>query len=182
MVVLLTALVRWGFSLQALITREHFNVMAKVMLMASHRHGAVLRSPNGSPPGITASAPSAGWSRSSSPAPMRRSTGACCCSTAWCRSSTGRSRIRNSVVAVVVIAILINVGMWLERIEIVWNTLSHGYLPSMWRVFFPTIWDWALLAGSLGFFAFLYLILVRVFPMVSMHEVRRLVYEGGKAS
>ncbi len=30
----------------------------------------------------------------------------------------------------VVIAILINVGMWLERILIVWNTLSHGFLPS----------------------------------------------------
>ena len=55
---------------------------------------------------------------------------------------------------------LINIGMWLERILIVWNTLSHGYLPSMWRLFFPTLWDWLLLAGSLGFFALLFLIFV----------------------
>ena len=90
-------------------------------------------------------------------------------------------RVRRSVIAVVSIAILINIGMWLERIGIVMNTLSHDYLPSMWRVFIPTFWDWALLAGSLGFFAFLYLLLVRVFPMVSMHEVRKLVFEEGRA-
>ena len=35
MVVLLAALVRWGFGLQALITVEHFDVMAKVMLASS---------------------------------------------------------------------------------------------------------------------------------------------------
>ncbi len=86
-------------------------------------------------------------------------------------------RIRCSIVAVVVIAILINVGMWLERIEIVWNTLSHDFLPSMWRIFIPTFWDWALLFSSLGFFGFLYLLLARIFPMVSMHETRRLIYE-----
>jgi molybdopterin-containing oxidoreductase family membrane subunit len=51
----------------------------------------------------------------------------------------------------------------------------------MWRIFIPTFWDWSLLLGSLGFFALLYLILVRLFPMVSMHEVRRLVSEEAQA-
>jgi hypothetical protein len=37
-----------------------------------------------------------------------------------------------------------------------------------------------MLLGSLGFFALLYLILVRVFPIVSMHEVRRLVAEEAR--
>jgi len=87
--------------------------------------------------------------------------------------------VRRSLVLVFVIAILINIGMWLERILIIWNTLSHGYLPSMWRLFHPTLWDWLLLAGSLGFFAFLYLIFCRVLPAVSMHEVSRLQHERG---
>jgi molybdopterin-containing oxidoreductase family membrane subunit len=47
----------------------------------------------------------------------------------------------------------------------------------MWRLFYPTLWDWLILFGSLGFFAFLYLIFVRLFPVVSMHEVRKLVHE-----
>ena len=39
------------------------------------------------------------------------------------------------------------IGMWLERILIVWNTLSHSFLPSIDRVFFPTFWDWLFLFG-----------------------------------
>jgi len=35
MVVCLTALVRWGFRLHALITPAHFDVMARIMLKAA---------------------------------------------------------------------------------------------------------------------------------------------------
>ena len=47
--------------------------------------------------------------------------------------------------------------MWLERILIIWNTLSHGYMPTLWRLFHPTVWDWVLLFGPLGLFVFLFL-------------------------
>jgi molybdopterin-containing oxidoreductase family membrane subunit len=85
------------------------------------------------------------------------------------------ARVRNNILAVVVIGVFVNIGMWFERIGIVWNTLSHGYIPSMWRLFVPSVWDWMLLAGSLGLFAFFYLIMARLIPMVSMHETRRLI-------
>ena len=73
---------------------------------------------------------------------------------------------------------LINVGMWLERILIIWNTLSHDYLPSAWRLFIPTIWDWLTTFGSLGLFALMFLVFARLLPVVSMHEVRALVARG----
>ena len=82
--------------------------------------------------------------------------------------------MRSSIAAVFVIAVLINVGMWLERILIVWNTLSHDYMPSAWRLFLPTVWDWLMTIGSLGLFALAFLIFVRLIPAVSMHETRRL--------
>jgi molybdopterin-containing oxidoreductase family membrane subunit len=85
--------------------------------------------------------------------------------------------VRRSIAAVFALAVAINVGMWLERILIIWNTLSHGYTPSMWRLYLPTIWDWLTTFGSLGFFIFLFLIFVRLVPTVSMHEVRDLVAE-----
>ena len=84
---------------------------------------------------------------------------------------------RRSIMSVFIIAVVINTGMWLERILIVWNTLSHGYVPSMWRLYIPTVWDWLITFGSLGFFIFLFLIFVRLVPAVSMHEVRDLVAE-----
>jgi len=40
-----------------------------------------------------------------------------------------------------------------------------------WRIFLPTIWDWALLAGSLGAFTFLFMLFVRVLPALPAHEL-----------
>jgi molybdopterin-containing oxidoreductase family membrane subunit len=87
------------------------------------------------------------------------------------------SAVRQNIAAVFVISILINIGMWLERILIIWNTLSHDYLPSMWRLFIPTVWDWISTIGSLGLFVLMFLVFVRLIPAVSMHEVRKLVDE-----
>ena len=58
------------------------------------------------------------------------------------------------------IAIAINIGMWLERILIIWNTLV-ARLPAhpCGVLFHPTFWDWATLATSFGLFAFLFLVL-----------------------
>ena len=52
--------------------------------------------------------------------------------------------VRRSIVAVLLISIFTNIGMWLERICIVLNTLSHHYEPSLWGSFLPTLWDWLL--------------------------------------
>src|SRR5581483_11505677 len=89
--------------------------------------------------------------------------------------------VRRNIAAVVLVAVLINIGMWLERILIIWATLSHDYLPSMWRLFQPTLWDWLTTLGSLGLFAMLYLVLVRLVPTVSMHEVKKDVVDAGAA-
>jgi molybdopterin-containing oxidoreductase family membrane subunit len=71
--------------------------------------------------------------------------------------------------------------MWIERILIIWNTLSHDYMPSLWRLFQPTIWDWSFLIGPMGLFVFMFLIFVRLVPSVSMFETRQLAHEEGAA-
>jgi molybdopterin-containing oxidoreductase family membrane subunit len=71
--------------------------------------------------------------------------------------------------------------MWLERILIVWNTLSHGYMPSLWRTFHFTIWDLAFVVAPLGFFAFLFLMFVRLIPAVSMFDMRELAHREDMA-
>ena len=77
-------------------------------------------------------------------------------------------------------AIAINIGMWLERILIIWNTLSHDYMPSLWRSFHFTFWDWSFLIAPLGLFAFLFLLFVRLVPAVSMFDMRELAHRGGR--
>ncbi len=78
------------------------------------------------------------------------------------------------------VSLAVLVGMWLERILIIWNTLSQTILPSTRHQFFPTIVDWLLLFAPLGFFALLFLLFLRLLPAIPMHEIRRLRHEDAQ--
>jgi molybdopterin-containing oxidoreductase family membrane subunit len=83
---------------------------------------------------------------------------------------------RRSPIALFLLSIIINVGMWSERYDIVVTSLAHAtHLDSARGSFTPTFWDWSLLLGSLGTFAFLFLIFIRVTPIIPIHEVRELL-------
>ena len=176
MVVCLAALVRWGFRMQGLITTAHFDVMAKVMLAAAIIMGLSYASEWFSAwyGGERADRSLVAFEFVGHYAPMFWALLLC---NVVVPQAFWFAPVRRSVVAVFVIAVLINIGMWLERILIIWNTLSHDYMPSVWRLFLPTIWDWITTFGSLGLFSLMFLLFVRFIPAVSMHEVRKLVAE-----
>ena len=79
--------------------------------------------------------------------------------------------------ASLVAAIVVNVGMWTERFVIVVESLHRDFLPSSWGMYYPTFWDWATLIGTLGLFAFLLFLFIRGLPMISAHEMRKLLSE-----
>jgi Ni/Fe-hydrogenase subunit HybB-like protein len=86
-------------------------------------------------------------------------------------------RVRRSIPLLLLISVLINIGMWLERFMIIVTSLHQDFLPSSWHVYIPTVWDWTLLIGTLGlFFAMLYLF-IRFLPIISIFEMRELVAE-----
>ena len=87
------------------------------------------------------------------------------------------SRVRGNEVLLFVIAILVNVGMWSERFMIVVQSLHRDFMPSKWHDYHATFWDWATFIGTFGLFLFLFLMFIRVLPMISMSEVRKLVHE-----
>ncbi|MGE0223284.1 MAG: NrfD/PsrC family molybdoenzyme membrane anchor subunit [Acetobacteraceae bacterium] len=178
MVVTLAVLIRWGLSLQGIVTVAHFDAMAKFLLL-----GATVLGVSYATEWFMAWYSGEYSERSLVNFFFTGNYAALYwtmlfCNVAVCQLFWFRP-VRRSIAAVFVIAILVNVGMWLERILIVLNTLTHNYVPSLFRVFLPTIWDWLLLAGSLGFFLFLYLIFCRLVPSVSIHEVSRLRHEDG---
>jgi molybdopterin-containing oxidoreductase family membrane subunit len=86
-------------------------------------------------------------------------------------------RIRANVPALFVIAIVVNIGMWLERFIIVVTSLHRDFLPSAWGLYFPTVWDWATFVGTIGLFLALMFLFIRVLPMISIFEMRELVSE-----
>jgi molybdopterin-containing oxidoreductase family membrane subunit len=67
--------------------------------------------------------------------------------------------------------------MWLERFVIVIVSLHRDFIPSAWDFYWPTVWDWATLLGTVGFFALGYLLFLRYLPLVSMSETSKLVVE-----
>jgi Ni/Fe-hydrogenase subunit HybB-like protein len=88
------------------------------------------------------------------------------------------AKIRQNVVALFVIAIVVNIGMWLERYVIVVTSLHRDYLPSSWGMYSGSVWDWALYIGTLGFFLTLLFLFLRFLPMISIFEMRTLVPEN----
>jgi molybdopterin-containing oxidoreductase family membrane subunit len=74
--------------------------------------------------------------------------------------------------AMFLIAILLNVGMWFERFVIVATSLHRDYLPSSWKMFYPTSADCLQLLGGFGLFSTLFLLFVRFLPMIALSEVK----------
>jgi molybdopterin-containing oxidoreductase family membrane subunit len=86
-------------------------------------------------------------------------------------------RVRANVAALFAVAMVVNVGMWLERYIIVVTSLHRDFLPSAWGMYAGTVWDWALYAGTIGLFFALLFLFIRFLPMISIFEMRELVEE-----
>jgi molybdopterin-containing oxidoreductase family membrane subunit len=179
-VVMLAAWLRGALGLQDIITPRHFEAMARVLLAASIVMGLSYATEwfsawyGGQGPDVAQLAFTFGG-------PYRwlyfimLFCNVAASQVFWLR------RARTDMRVLIAVAVLINIGMWLERMLIILNTLSHGHLPSAWRLFTPTLVDFAILAGSFGFFALLMLLFSRLLPVVSMHDVRKLLSEEGLA-
>jgi molybdopterin-containing oxidoreductase family membrane subunit len=84
-------------------------------------------------------------------------------------------KVKRNVPALFVIALFINVGMWLERFMIVVVSLHRDFMPSAWGMYYPTIWDWGLYLGTIGLFLSLMFLFIRGLPIISIFEMRTLV-------
>jgi len=84
-------------------------------------------------------------------------------------------RARTSVISLWLIALAVNIGMWLERFVIVVTSLHRDFLPSSWGMYYPTIWDWSTYFGTIGLFLALLFLFLRFLPVISIFEMRTLV-------
>ena len=86
-------------------------------------------------------------------------------------------KIRTNVIVLFLMSLVVNTGMWLERFVIVVVSLTRDFDPSAWGRYSATFWDYAVLLGTLGLFAGLLFLFVRVLPAISIAEMRELVAE-----
>lgn len=79
---------------------------------------------------------------------------------------------RHTVGRVLAASVSVLIGMWLERFIIIVPTLSNPRLPFGEGLYWPTWVEWGELAGSFALFALLYLLFTKLFPVISLWEIR----------
>lgn len=82
-------------------------------------------------------------------------------------------RLRRSPWTLGAVSALVLVGMWMERFMLIVTVLYRSGLPPAWGSFHPSVWDFVFLFGSCGLFALLFLVFMRLLPVVSLAELRR---------
>jgi Ni/Fe-hydrogenase subunit HybB-like protein len=80
--------------------------------------------------------------------------------------------LRSKIGWTVVAAVPIVIGMWLERFLIIVPALSHKYLPYAYGTYRPTWVEITITIGTFAGMGLLYLIFSRVFPIISIWELK----------
>jgi Ni/Fe-hydrogenase subunit HybB-like protein len=81
-------------------------------------------------------------------------------------------KVRSNTTALFIISLIINLGMWYERFNIVVTSLSKDYLPSSWTTYSPTWVEIGIYIGTIGIFTIGVLLFFRFVPMIAISEVK----------
>src|SRR5690348_4694669 len=83
-------------------------------------------------------------------------------------------KVRTSPFLLFCVAMVVNVGMWLERFVIVVVSLHRDFVPAAWGMYHGTKWDYMTFFGTVGFFLTMFFLFIRALPMISIFEMRTL--------
>jgi len=81
-------------------------------------------------------------------------------------------KVRQNIPLSFVIAVLVNVGMWFERYNIIVSSMAEDFLPGSWGHYEPSITEIAITIGSFGWFFMWLLLFVKFFPVISLSEIK----------
>jgi molybdopterin-containing oxidoreductase family membrane subunit len=84
-------------------------------------------------------------------------------------------KYRENLLVVFVVSMFINVGMWLERFVIIVMSLNRDFLPSSWRMYSPSVFDFSMFFGTIGFFLTLMFLFIRFVPIIPIFEMKALL-------
>ena len=90
-------------------------------------------------------------------------------------------KLRRNIAWTFFVALVINIGMWFERFDIIVVDLSKDRLTSTWAMFQPTFVDIGTFMGTIGFFFVLFLLYARTFPVIAQAEVKTILKTSGEA-
>jgi molybdopterin-containing oxidoreductase family membrane subunit len=86
--------------------------------------------------------------------------------------------MRRNYIVVFIICQFVNIGMWFERFVIIVTSLAQDFLPSSWGHYSPSWVEVWTFIGTIGIFLSLFMLFMRFLPMVAMSEVKIVVPEA----
>lgn len=81
-------------------------------------------------------------------------------------------KLRVSIAFSLFASLAINFGMWTERYLIVATSLPRKFLPYRWHDYSPSWVEVSMTIGSFFFFILLFLLFVKLWPSISIYEVK----------
>src|SRR6266516_3843458 len=174
MVLLLVLPMRYFFNLHAYVTDRHFDMMAKLILITglvlTYFYACELFTSWYSGEHIEKA--SLFWRLTSSYSWALFTMYFCNCVSPlilfW-------KKARTSPVILYVVSILVLIGMWFERFNIIVPSLGHDFYPYTWGIYYPSPTDTMIVIGSFSFFFLLFLGFIRLMPSLSIVEVKETI-------
>jgi len=81
-------------------------------------------------------------------------------------------KVRTNAFLLLIVTLVINVGMFIERYLIVVPALSHKDNPFIWTHYLPSPVEVAVVIGSFAYFVLLYAVFVKLLPVVTVADIR----------
>jgi molybdopterin-containing oxidoreductase family membrane subunit len=88
-------------------------------------------------------------------------------------------KFRRSIAWTFVLSIIVNIGMWFERFVIIATTLARDFVPSSWSYYTPSWVEVGVYLFTFGLFGTLYLVFIRVAPVVACAEIKSILKSSG---
>jgi molybdopterin-containing oxidoreductase family membrane subunit len=83
--------------------------------------------------------------------------------------------MRRNLAVLFVVSIIINIGMWFERYNIIASSLAHQFDPASWTFYAPSWVELGIMVGSFGWFGMWFVMFVKIMPSVAVAEIKELV-------
>ncbi|HEY2028855.1 MAG TPA: NrfD/PsrC family molybdoenzyme membrane anchor subunit [Myxococcales bacterium] len=84
---------------------------------------------------------------------------------------------RRNIAVLWIGSVIVNIGMWFERFNIIVTSLQQDFIPSNWAQFHPTWVDLSLFFGTCCLFGVLFLLFLKFVPAIALSEVKELRHE-----
>ena len=84
-------------------------------------------------------------------------------------------KLRKNLTFVWILTIFINIGMWFERFNIIFTSLSHEFIPAAWGGYIIKWGEIMITAGAFGWFGTFMLVFIKFFPAVAITEIKEIM-------